>query len=93
MAARINTILVIGGTAGIGEQIARRFHSLGKQVIITGRSEAKLDALAKELSGLETRKVFRKRKKVAVIKPKSGKLTSSLHGSSTWLISPHFRAT
>ncbi|KAF2637142.1 NAD(P)-binding protein [Massarina eburnea CBS 473.64] len=56
MAARINTILIIGGTSGIGEQVARRFHSLGKKVIVTGRNEAKLNSLAKELNGLETRK-------------------------------------
>ncbi|KAF1952276.1 NAD(P)-binding protein [Byssothecium circinans] len=56
MAARINTVLVIGGTAGIGEQFVRRFHSLGKKVIVTGRNETKLTELAKELNGLETRK-------------------------------------
>lgn len=48
------TVLIFGGTSGIGESFARRFHALGKKVIITGRREARLAALAKELPGLET---------------------------------------
>jgi len=36
------TILVTGGSAGIGLALAQRFHALGNQVIITGR---RLDAL------------------------------------------------
>jgi short-subunit dehydrogenase involved in D-alanine esterification of teichoic acids len=57
MTSRINTILVVGGTAGIGEQLVRRFHALGKKVIVTGRNQTNLDALAQELHGLETRQV------------------------------------
>ncbi|ESZ99287.1 hypothetical protein SBOR_0328 [Sclerotinia borealis F-4128] len=54
MASNMNTILIIGATAGIGEQFARRFHGLGKKVIITGRRADKLSALEQELSGIET---------------------------------------
>lgn len=57
MTSRINTVLVIGGTTGIGEQIARRLHGLGKKVIITGRNRASLDDLAQKLQGVETRQV------------------------------------
>jgi short-subunit dehydrogenase involved in D-alanine esterification of teichoic acids len=57
MTSRINTILVVGGTAGIGEQLVRRFHALGKKVIVTGRNQTNLDALAQELHGLDTRQV------------------------------------
>ncbi|ROW15211.1 hypothetical protein VPNG_03070 [Cytospora leucostoma] len=53
----MNTILIIGATTGIGEAFARRFHGLGKKVIITGRNQEKLKNLAQELPGLETRQV------------------------------------
>ncbi|KAF2767566.1 short-chain dehydrogenase/reductase-like protein SDR [Teratosphaeria nubilosa] len=37
MSSSMHTILIIGGTAGIGLSFAKRFHSMGKKVIITGR--------------------------------------------------------
>lgn len=59
MSSRINTILIIGATAGIGEAFTRRFHAMGKKVIGTGRNQEKLSSLANELPGLETRQVSR----------------------------------
>ncbi|KAI1423778.1 NAD(P)-binding protein [Xylaria sp. FL1777] len=55
MSSRLSTILLIGATSGIGEALTRRFHGMGKKVIATGRNKDKLDALAAELRGLETR--------------------------------------
>lgn len=54
MSARINTILIIGATRGIGEAMARRFHAMGKKVLAAGISGDKLAELAGELEGLET---------------------------------------
>lgn len=54
MVKSMSTILVIGGTSGIGEGFTRRFHSLGKNVIVTGRRQDRLSALANEFKGLET---------------------------------------
>ena len=42
------TILITGGTAGIGLEAAKQFLASGARVIITGRNQAKLDA-AKDL--------------------------------------------
>lgn len=50
----MNVILVIGGSGGIGASFTKRFHSMGKKVIVTGRSESKLNELKTSLSGLET---------------------------------------
>lgn len=59
MSARINTILILGATRGIGEALARQFHDLGKKVIATGRGQEqeKLTQLAQDLPGLESRVV------------------------------------
>ena len=54
MNSSIKTILVIGGTSGIGESFARRWHSMGKTVIITGRRKERLEELEKSLPGLRS---------------------------------------
>lgn len=50
----MTTILVLGGTGGIGEAFARRWASAGKKVIVTGRRQDRLDALKKEVPAFET---------------------------------------
>ncbi|MEM1379214.1 MAG: 3-oxoacyl-[acyl-carrier-protein] reductase [Pseudomonadota bacterium] len=43
------TALVTGATGGIGEAIAKTMHAQGATVALSGRNEAKLEALASEL--------------------------------------------
>ncbi|KAK3056017.1 hypothetical protein LTR09_003253 [Extremus antarcticus] len=54
MSASMRSILIIGGTSGIGEAFAKRFHQMGKKVIVTGRRQQKLAELKQSLNGLET---------------------------------------
>jgi len=49
-----NTILITGGSAGIGLAFAKAFSELGNEVIITGRSQDKLDAAKAALPKLHT---------------------------------------
>ncbi len=43
-----NTILITGGTSGLGLEFTKQLLSLGNTVIVTGRDKAKLDELKKE---------------------------------------------
>jgi len=49
-----NTILITGGSGGIGLAFAKRFVAGGNEVIITGRNADKLAAAAKETPALKT---------------------------------------
>lgn len=42
------TILITGGTSGIGLELARQLSALGNTVVVTGRDRAKLERVARE---------------------------------------------
>ena len=52
-----NTVLITGGTSGIGLELARRFHRAGNAVIVTGRNPAALEQARAELPGLVAERV------------------------------------
>ncbi|MDN3583608.1 SDR family oxidoreductase [Mucilaginibacter flavus] len=54
MLLKNNTILITGGTSGLGYEFALRLLELGNTVIITGRDQTKLDETRKALPGIHT---------------------------------------
>jgi len=42
-------VVVVGGTGGLGREVARHYHEAGRNVVITGRSDESTTAIAKEI--------------------------------------------
>ena len=47
-------ILITGGSEGMGLAAAERFHAMGDQVVITGRSHEKMNKVSSRHSGIHT---------------------------------------
>ena len=47
-----NTLLITGGSSGIGRCLAEAFHQIGNQVIITGRDQSALDDTVRSNAGM-----------------------------------------
>lgn len=45
------TLLVVGGTGGIGREIARRYVDAGQSVVLTGRDRGRAEEVAKAIGG------------------------------------------
>lgn len=54
MEIRGNTILITGGSSGIGLELAIQLRALGNTVIVTGRDPSKLDAVLQKSRGIHT---------------------------------------
>ncbi len=51
----MTTVLITGGNKGIGRACAERFASAGDRVVVTGRDQQALDAVAREIPSVEVR--------------------------------------
>jgi NAD(P)-dependent dehydrogenase (short-subunit alcohol dehydrogenase family) len=49
--AETRSVVIVGGTAGIGLELARQLVSAGDDVVVTGRDPSRAERVAKELGG------------------------------------------
>jgi NAD(P)-dependent dehydrogenase (short-subunit alcohol dehydrogenase family) len=45
------TVVVVGGTQGLGRELAKFYADHGRDVVVTGREQARADAAAREIGG------------------------------------------
>ena len=47
----MTTVMIVGGTSGLGLEIARKYADGGWSVVLTGRDPARAEVAAKEIGG------------------------------------------
>jgi NAD(P)-dependent dehydrogenase (short-subunit alcohol dehydrogenase family) len=47
----VGSVVIVGGTQGLGREIARSYADAGRDVVVTGRDAARAEAAAKEIGG------------------------------------------
>jgi NAD(P)-dependent dehydrogenase (short-subunit alcohol dehydrogenase family) len=58
MTSGAGSVVVVGGTSGIGLELARRYATAGRPVVLTGRDAARAAGVAAELGGKVTATTF-----------------------------------
>ena len=47
----MGNVVIVGGTQGLGRELAQAYADEGREVIVTGRDQARAEAAAKEIGG------------------------------------------
>jgi NAD(P)-dependent dehydrogenase (short-subunit alcohol dehydrogenase family) len=47
----VGNVVIVGGTQGLGRELAQSYADEGREVVVTGRDQARADAAAKEIGG------------------------------------------
>jgi NAD(P)-dependent dehydrogenase (short-subunit alcohol dehydrogenase family) len=52
--AEVGSVVIVGGTSGLGKEVARRYAANGREVVVTGRDGTRADEVAREIGGRTT---------------------------------------
>jgi NAD(P)-dependent dehydrogenase (short-subunit alcohol dehydrogenase family) len=52
--AEVGSVVIVGGTSGLGKEVARRYAANGREVVVTGRDGTRADEVASEIGGRTT---------------------------------------
>ena len=47
----MGTVVIVGGTQGLGRELAQSYADDGREVVVTGRDQSRADAAASEIGG------------------------------------------
>jgi NAD(P)-dependent dehydrogenase (short-subunit alcohol dehydrogenase family) len=47
----VGNVVIVGGTQGLGNEVARSYADEGRNVVVTGRDQSRADAAAREIGG------------------------------------------